>query len=111
MRNNCDQCQKTIEQNEPHHTINFHRERLNGNICFVDFEETILSTCISCGKNVHRDAVVRVLSTPNANKAKLLGDVADTHGSKLGGCAIDRYLCLSVFNRQHQFTDIDTLFA
>ncbi len=75
MRNTCDLCQKTIEPNEAHHTINFHRERLNGNTVTVDFADTILTTCISCGKNVHREAVVRVLSTPNADKAKLLGEL------------------------------------
>lgn len=75
MKTQCDLCHKVIEENEPHHTINFHRERLNGNVCTVDFAEVILTTCIKCGRNVHRDAVKRVLSTPNVDKAKLLGEL------------------------------------
>jgi len=75
MKNQCDLCHKTIQENEPHHTVNFHRERLNGNVCTVDFAETILTTCISCGRNVNRDAVVRVLSNPVADKARLLGEL------------------------------------
>jgi hypothetical protein len=60
MQIRCDLCSKDIELNEPHHTINFHRERYDGEAISVDYAETILTTCIKCGKNINKQAVVTV---------------------------------------------------
>lgn len=50
MQIRCDLRSKDIELKEPHHTINFHRERYDGEAISVDYAETILTTCIKCGK-------------------------------------------------------------
>ena len=75
MQLQCDICSKHIELNEPHHTVNFHKERFNGRSITVDYAETILTTCIQCGKNINKNAVARVLSNPSADKARLLGEL------------------------------------
>jgi hypothetical protein len=70
-----DLCLKQIKLNEPHHTINFHKERFDGSSITVDFAETILTTCIQCGKNINKEAVARVLAHPNKEKARMLGEL------------------------------------
>lgn len=61
--------QVIIKEDDPHHTINFHLDRLHNNMVIVDCAETILTTCISYGRNIHIDATSEVMSSPK--KAKL----------------------------------------
>ncbi|MFT6336464.1 MAG: hypothetical protein ACJATI_003223 [Halioglobus sp.] len=75
MQLQCDLCSKQIETNEPHNTINFHRERRNGNSVTVDFAETILTTCINCGRNINKEAIVRILAHPSKEKARMFGEL------------------------------------
>jgi len=75
MFTKCDICHKGIENNEPHHTINFHRERGANRSVTVEYAETILTTCLSCGRNINKDAVARVLSVESSEKARMLGEL------------------------------------
>ena len=71
----CDICNKRIEENELHNSVNLHRERLTGNSITVDSAENILTTCISCGRNINKAAIAKVLSAPNSEKAELLAEL------------------------------------
>lgn len=75
MQISCDLCSKVIEQNEPHHTINLHRERLNGNTITVDHAETLLTTCIECSSFINRKAIINTLTDLNEEEIKILKDL------------------------------------
>jgi hypothetical protein len=37
--------------------------------------ETLLTTCISCGRNLHKEAVRKVLAAESSDKARMLGEL------------------------------------
>jgi predicted molibdopterin-dependent oxidoreductase YjgC len=71
----CDFCQKVIEDGDPYKSLNLHRERKHGNTITVDYAEVILVTCISCGSNMQRLKVARVLEDDTGEKARLMGEL------------------------------------
>lgn len=79
MYTTCDLCQKPIEYGEPHHTVNLHKERAHvigerTNIT-VDQAETLLTTCISCGRNLHKAAIQKILASDTPQKARMFGEL------------------------------------
>ena len=79
MYTNCDLCHKSIDFGEPHHTVNLHRERAFQEevdiVITVDDAETLLTTCISCGRNLHKAAISKVLAADSPEKAKMFGEL------------------------------------
>ena len=79
MYTNCDLCQKPIEYGEQHHTILLHKERAVGEhediYIKVDDAEELMTTCISCGRDLHKEAVSKVLAARTPEKARMLGEL------------------------------------
>ena len=75
MKIQCDLCSKQTELNEPHHTIYLHKERYDSNSISVDYAETVLTTCIQCGRNINKAAVAKVLAHPDKEKARMFEEL------------------------------------